>query len=106
MRHGRFLQVEGRFAVGFFSLADSKRRPGAALHKFALGGHRDVFACRTFHIVVALGGLERKVAKVPMACVRVTVSDMISVVAAHDAGSPVGAVTVQVVIRTPPACYP
>ncbi len=106
LRHCRFLQVEGRFAVGFFSLADSQCRPGAALHKFAFGGHSDVLACRTFHVVVALGGLERKVTKVAMACVRVTVSHMISVVAAHDAGSPIGAVAVQVVVRTPPACYP
>lgn len=103
LRHHRFLQVQGGLPVSLLGLAYGERGPGAPLHELPFGGHGHALAGRALDVVVALGGLEREVAKMALHRVRVAVADVVHVVAAHHAGRPVRAVAVQVVVGAPPA---
>lgn len=102
--HG-FLQVERRLPVGLLGLADGQRRPGAPLHELPLRRRVDALAGRALYVVVALGALQRQIAgQVAVHRVGVAVADdVVDGVPRHDAGRPVRAVAVQVVVGAPPA---
>lgn len=100
--HRGFIQIECWPSVSLLGLADSQSWPGAPLHEFSFGPQ--ALAGRALDVVATLGGLEWEVPEVvAVQGIRMAVADVFPVMARHDAGCAVGAVTVQVVIWAPPA---